>query len=569
MSKQNMTGYPSIDKPWLKYYSDTTMSYSLPRQTVYSYMEEKINEYLDDTAIVYFGKKITYSTLLNNIKRTAAEFAAVGIKAGDIVAVALPNIPENIYCLYAINYLGAVADMIDLRSKGDILQHYLSMSHAKVAVICDVFAENTLSVLAQTDIETLIVASPLDSLLPSIRMFARIKHPKFKCTGCAVSWNDFFSRRHPVPRPNNDPDAVAFIAHTSGTTGNPKGVMLTNVNVNSLINQYISIGFKHKKCDTMLNQVPPFLAYSFLSFHMPFSIDMTVTLLPEYRPDLFAKNLQKYKPNHVFAGPGDWENLLLTKYVDYSYLITPASGSDKLDETTKHEIETALRNGGCKASILEGYGMTECCSAACTQLPSNIVDGSVGIPLPKVNFCVFDSDKNAELKYGEIGEICISGPTVMKGYYCDAKATDETLRCHADGNVWIHSGDLGYIDKNGNVFLVGRLKRIIIRYDGIKVSPIIIENTLTKNEIIHTCCVVGAPDTEQGHGQKPVAFVVLNDGKTINDCGEALRDYCKKFLADKYIPTSFIQLDQLPLTPNGKVDYRALERMAAGNTDCT
>lgn len=563
MGEAIMTGYPSIDKPWLKHYSEATLNYPLPRRTVYSYMEEKVSEYLDDIAISYFGKKIKYRTLLENIKQTAASFAKIGVKAGDIVAVALPNIPENIYCLYALNYIGAIADMIDLRSKGDTLQHYLKMSHAKVAVVCDMFAENTLSVLDTTDIQTLIVASPLDSVPVHLRLLARIKQPKFKCNGCAISWIDFITGYDVIPQPLADPDAVAFIAHTSGTTSAPKGVMLTNLNVNSLINQYISIGFEHSKGDVMMNQVPPFLAYSFMSFHMPFSMDMSVTLLPEYRPDLFAKNLQKYKPNHVFAGPGDWGNLLSNKQADYSYLITNASGSDKLDETTKRSIEAVLQKGGCKTPILEGYGMTECCSAACTQKPWNMVYSSVGIPLPKVNFCIFDNDANAELKYGEVGEICISGTTVMKGYYCDEAATAEALRRHTDGEIWLHSGDLGYIDENGNVYLVGRLKRLIVRYDGIKVPPTSVENALVKHESVSACCVVGAPDAEHGRGQKPVAFVVIVDGNSAQTLTDTLIEHCKSELPEKYIPVSFVQIDALPLTANGKVDYRALEKEAA------
>ena len=563
MGEKTMTGYPSVDKPWMKHYSEATLNYPFSRLTVYSYLEEKVSEYLDDTAIVYFGKKIKYSTLLENIKRTAAGFTAIGVKAGDIVAIALPNIPENIYCLYALNYIGAIADMIDLRSKGDTLQRYLEMSHAKVAVVCDMFAENTLSVLNTTDIHTVVVASPLDSAPSHLRLFARIKQPKYKYTGCAVSWSDFFTGSNVIPQPHTDPDAVAFIAHTSGTTSAPKGVMLTNMNVNSLINQYISIGFKHSKGDIMMNQVPPFLAYSFLSFHMPFSMDMSVTLLPEYRPDLFAKNLKKYKPNHVFAGPGDWSNLLSNKQTDYSYLITNASGSDKLDETTKRNIEAVLQKGGCKNPILEGYGMTECCSAACTQQPWNMVYGSVGTPLPEVNLCIFDNDANAELKYGEVGEICISGTTVMKGYYCDEEATKEALRCHPDGEIWLHSGDLGYIDENGNVYLIGRLKRLIVRYDGIKVPPTSVENVIVKHEAVSACCVVGAPDVEHGRGQKPVAFVVMANGVSAQALTDTLIELCKSELPEKYIPVSFPQINALPLSANGKVDYRSLEKEAA------
>ena len=166
--------------------------------------------------------------------------------------------------------------------------------------------------------------------------------------------------------------------------------MLTSRNINSLISQYISIGFDHDTSDRMLNQVPPFLAYWFLSFHLPFALHMTVILLPEYRPDKFAESLLKYAPNHVFAGPGDWGNLLTygSRHINYSSLKSLASGSDHLDEKTKHAITEVLREGGCKNSILEGYGMTECCSAASSQLPGHIVDSSVGVPLPKNTFCI-------------------------------------------------------------------------------------------------------------------------------------------------------------------------------------
>lgn len=564
MGEQKLTGYPSIDKPWLKYYSEETLNYPLRKSTVYWFLEDKVKDCLSKTAISYFGKRISYQTILDNIKRTAAELSALGVKAGDIVAVALPNIPENIYVIYALNYVGAIADMIDLRSKGDVLQNYLSNSHAKIAVICDLFAENTLEVLDKTEISTVIVASAYESMPFLIRAFAGKNRSKIKYSSHIIPWKAFVSGKHIIPKSFTDSDAVAFIAHTSGTTSTPKGVMLTNHNVNALINQYLSIGFEYDDSDIMLNQVPPFLAYWFLSVHLPFSMNMSVTLLPEYRPDKFAENLKKYKPNHVFAGPGDWGNVLENAHIraDYSNLKTLASGSDKLDETTKRKIEAVLQSEGCKNSILEGYGMTECCSAACTQLPWNLVYGSVGVPLPNNSVCIYDNESSTELSYGEIGEVCISGETLMAGYYGNIQATDEAIRIHSDGKRWLHSGDLGYIDENGNVFLAGRIKRIIVRYDGIKVSPTCVENVLLKHKAVSACCVVGAPDAEHGRGQMPVAYVVINVDDIIADLFGELSELCSTELSDKYIPSTFVKIDALPLTPNGKVDYRTLEREA-------
>lgn len=558
-----LTGYPSTDKPWLKYYSSEVINAPLPENTMYEYLVERAEGYHNHTAISYFGRKISYGALLKNIHDAAASFAAIGVRAGDIVAVALPNIPENIYCIYALNMLGAVADMIDLRTKGDTLLHYLSESGARTAVICDMFAENTLSIIDRTKIENLIMVSPFTSLPFFFRLF---KHTGTYRNAAkhVLNWKTFLSIgiKESI-HVHKDADTVACIAHTSGTTSTPKGVMLTSRNINSLISQYISIGFDHDTSDRMLNQVPPFLAYWFLSFHLPFALHMTVILLPEYRPDKFAESLLKYAPNHVFAGPGDWGNLLTygSRHINYSSLKSLASGSDHLDEKTKHAITEVLREGGCKNSILEGYGMTECCSAASSQLPGHIVDSSVGVPLPKNTFCIYDNEANAELTYNTAGEICICGPSVMKGYFNNAAETANVLRTHSDGKLWLHTGDLGSIDRDGNIYLSGRLKRVIVRYNGMKVSPSNIERVILTHPAVSACCTVGKKDTVHSRGQVPAAFVVLeyHDDNTISE----LKALCRAELSESYLPAAYHIIDALPLTPNGKVDYRALERISA------
>lgn len=566
MEEKTLTGYPSIDKPWLKYYSEEAINAPLPEGSIYDYLAENTAGYPDNNAILYLGRKISYRVLLKRIHDAASAFAAVGVKAGDIVAVALPNIPENIYCIYALNMLGAVVDMIDLRSMGDVLLHYINESDAKVAVICDMFAENMYAIAGKTNLETLILISPLASLSFPLSLYKRSRLPRRSNVRQIMHWEKFISRGNGATVGiRSDPDSVACIAHTSGTTGQPKGVMLTNRNINALISQYVSIGFDHDASDSMLNQVPPFLAYSFLSFHFPFVLRMSVTLLPDYRPEKFAGNLLKYTPNHVAVGPANWENLLTRaeKNIDYSFLKTLASGGNHLEEHARTAITTVLRKGGCRSNIIEGYGMTECCSSAATQLPTHVIDSSVGVPLPKNIFCVYDTETDSELTYNTIGEICIHSPCTMKGYFKNEKETESILRMHSDGQLWLHTGDLGKIDRDGNVYLVGRMKRVIIGYDGIKIYPTNIENVVMKHSAVSACCAVGSPDAIHGRGSVPTVFVVLACEYNATTAIDELNALCKAELAQNSRPDMFYFLNALPLTPNGKVDYRALEHMAA------
>ena len=568
MPEQNLTGYPSIDKPWLKYYSEEAINAPLPKCTIYEYLWENNKDHLDDVAIIYFNRKITYRQLFENIKKTANAFRSLGIKCGDIVVIALPNTPESIYCLYALNKIGAIADMIDLRSKGDSLIHYLSESHTRFAIICDMFCNNFFNISDKTKIKKFIVVSPFDSLSAVVRRLMRIKNGKSAMPKNAVLWENFIGD-FSTDLLNNTSDEegklsdAACILHTSGTTGLSKSVELSNCNFNAMTIQYSYSGMGFNRGDKFLNQVPPFLAYgAVLATHLPLSLGMSIVILPEYRPDKFAKNIQKIKPNHVIAGPADWSNFLeSTIYeTDFSFLKTLASGADKMQNNIKNTVNDLLQNKNCKSKIVEGYGMTEIGSAACTNVPQHIVDDSVGIPLPLNNFCIYDNEQSQELSYNHIGEICVSGPTVMLGYYNNIENTNKAIRLHDDGIYWLHSGDFGYIDENGNVFIQGRLKRVIVHYDGMKIYPSAIEQVILKHNNVLECCVVGKPDTEHKRGKIPVVFVVTKHPD--NNCAEELKHLCKSELSENYLPTKYFVVKKLPLTSNGKVDYRALEKQA-------
>ena len=569
--EKKLTGYPSIDKPWLKYYSEEALDAPIPEMSIYEWIKTHNSDNLQSIAIRYFGYEMTYGTLFQQIEEAAAAFTALGVKANDIVTLALPNIPENVVCIYALNRIGAIANLVDLRCQGEDLIRYYNEVNTAYAVVSDMFLSNTLAVAERTTLKKLIVASPFDHLPFPVRAF--MKH-KYRVRGEAgismLSWGDFITSGagQPVPEAAVKAGDTACIMHTSGTTGESKGVMLSNHCFNAMTVEFkYGYGF-YEPGDVFMNQVPPFLAYSaIIAIHIPLSLQLCMRMLPDYRPDQFARNMVKHRANHVAAGPADWGNFLsdskAVRNKDLSFMKTLGSGSDTMRIEDKRAVNKLFEEHGCRSRITEGYGMTEVGSAACMNLPHCDVEGSVGVPLPKMSFCVWDNEADTEAPYNTKGEICMSGPTLMNGYYHRPEETAAVLRRHEDGNLWMHSGDLGYIDENGCIFLDGRLKRIIIQFNGMKVNPFEIEKTLLTDEGVAECCVVGTPDLQHSSGSLPVAFVVPAGESESHEALEArLRALCDAELLERYRPVRYCFTGSLPLTPNGKVDYRALEESA-------
>ena len=561
------TGYPNIDKQWLKYYDEQAIITEDYDGNILDYLKEKNKNRLHSIAIEYFNSKMTYNEFFTRIDNVAKSFLEIGVKEGDVVTLSLPNTPENLIALYALNKIGAISNIIDLRLKGEKLVKAINSTNSKIIISCDLFVEELDEVINNTSIENVIISSPADSLNRIMKAGYKLKNKMKKPNNFEyLSWDNFYQKGLLSNKFSNyeaKPEDVVCILHTSGTTGDSKGVEFTNRNFNAMAEQLKECGFGVDEGHKFLNQVPPFLAFNvFVASHFPLSRGVKLRLLPDYQPDIFYKNINKFKPNHTIAGPADWNSFVENKkahHRDYSYLMTMVSGSDKINEEKKKIADEIFKKGGSKSKITEGYGMTEVGAAAVTNLPQINIIGSVGIPLPSVNVCIYDNDNECELKNNQIGEICFSGPTVMKGYLNNIEATNDALRMHDDGKLWMHSGDLGYMDENGSIYLKGRLKRIIIRHDGIKVPPLDVEKVLNMNPLVKNCCVIGLDDQEHGFGSIPVAIVTLNnDGDNIEAIKEKILEGCKGQLGDKYIPKAIEVVDELPLTSVGKVDYRKL-----------
>ena len=563
-----LIGYPSIDKPWLKYYSKEAINAKLPECTIFEYMYENNKNYPKDIAINYMGRKITYKELFENIDKTASAFIKAGVKEKDIVTIALPSIPEALYCLYALNKIGAVANMIHPLAGKEETLNYLNEVKSRVAVIFDGAYATIVDDIDKTSVEQVIVASPSDSLPIVLKIAYNLKVKKPRLEHRFISWNDFIQKGDgfPVETSKRNCHEMAIISHTGGTTGTPKGVMCSDANINALIWQ-IGCNLLHTRQEKYLVVLPPFVNYSLVNAMLePLAFGFQVILIPKYEPDKFADYVTKYKPNHISSIPAYWEVLLTIdklKSVDLSCLNHIYYGGETMSIGIENAVNELLLSRGARNKLCKGLGSTEMMSAATVTYDNINLPGSVGIPLVKVNCKTVNPLSGEELSYKEEGEICFSAPTLMMGYYKNNEATDEIIKVQEDGCRWIHTGDLGYINEDGVIFVTGRIKRIIMTKgkDGqvTKLFPDRIEKAIYSNSTVALCCVVGIP--HETRINYPKAFVVLKDGNTPgNDIKQSILSGCKELLPDYMIPEEIEFRKDLPRTSRGKVDYRALEK---------
>ena len=572
MENKNLTGYPSIDKPWLKYYSEEAINAKLPECTIYKYLWQNNKDHLNDTALNYFDRKITYGEMFVNIKKAAKAFSALGVKEGDIVVMTTVTTPETIYAFYGLNRLGAISNMVDPRTSEEGIRDYIKEVDAKFVLTIDVALPKIRKAIVGTGVKEVTVVSPADSLSQSKKtvflLSNKIKGETPKLFKRCIRWKDFIEQgknEKPVYS-RYKKDSCCVIVHTGGTTGSPKGVMLSNDNVNAGALQAQVSPLPLKRNDKFLNIMPPFIAYGLvLGIHVPFTSGWESLLIPVFKPEEFSKLMLKHKPNAVMGVPAYYEYLIADMKMnkaDLSHIKVALVGGDKTDIEFENKINTYFIEHGCNISLSKGYSMTEASSMATISFEKANLVGSNGVPLSMTVISAFDTDNNQELKYGEQGELCFKTPTMMLGYYENAEETDTIKKKHKDGSVWLHSGDIGYVDENGLVYVIGRIKRIIVRHDGFKVFPIMIEEAVEKSAFISSCCAVGVADPDHIQGKLPIVYAVLAYNANKSTVKAELRKLCESELPEYAQPVDFRFIESMPLTPIGKVDYRALEKMA-------
>ena len=568
MEKQ-MTGYPSVDKPWLKYYSKELINASLPEYTIFEYLEKNNKDYLSDIALIYFGREITYGELFENIDKTAAAFLKAGVKEKEIVTVALPSIPEAYYCVYALNKIGAVANMIHPLAGKDETVHYLNEVKSRFAVIFDGAYNNLANDINRTTVERVIVTSPADSMPIALKIGYNLRAKKQKNDGKIFqNWKEFIREGNGVvvKAANKDCHEMAIISHTGGTTGEPKGVMCSDQGCNSLMWQLLC-NFQFDRQECSLCVLPPFINYSLLESVMAMLAEgIKVVLLPKYEPLKFDKYLEKYHPNEVLSIPAYWEAMLKIPQIgkkDMSCFKHLYAGGESMATDVKEAIDTLISSCGAKTKLYICLGSTEMIAGATITYDESYVPGGVGIPMVKVNCKIIDPESGREMTYNEEGEICFSGETMMLGYYNLPEATEEIVKLDENGTRWLHTGDVGYITEDGNIFVTGRIKRIVMTKGKdqqiTKIFPDRVEKVLYEHPAVDLCCVIGVPNEQRIN--YPKAFIVLKkEAEASEETTKSIIELCKNKLPGYMVPDEIEYRTELPRTERGKVDFKALEK---------
>ncbi len=561
----------SMEKPWMKHFPEESRTAQFPRMKVYSYLKETNKHRLHHTAIYYYGAKIKVKTLISKIDEVADAFAALGIKQGDVVSLLSASTPESIMVFYALNKIGATLNAIDPRLDANSITRMITSSGSKMLIAIDMAYPLVAKIHNDIKQKHIVIQTPATSLPPikklalKIATTSRIPYGQ----GGIMSWDTFIkgAKDGLAHEADYDGDATAAITYTGGTTGFPKGVMLTNDSINATAFNFIHAGIIHEGGDRFLGIMPIFSSYGLCcGIHMPLTIDTELALIPRFYPLKMGEYIKKYKPNHMIATPAFYEILIDSKEVvgmDLSKLYTLGSGGDSMNEGLEAKLDAFMKEHNMRYPLCQGYGMSEVSAAATFCVNDRYKRKSVGIPCLTTTVAVFNPDTGEELGYNEEGEICMTGPSMMKGYFNNQAETDHVKRLHDDGQYWIHSGDIGYIDEDGFVYIKGRVKRMITRFDGHKVFPITIESFIAEHPAVHSCSVIAVDDRERMQGQYPMAVVELNAAVPVSQRNEICKEIynnCQEHLEQRGRPVAIMCVDEVPLTAMGKNDYRKLER---------
>lgn len=562
MNERELTGYPSIDKPWQQFYSEAALRASLPGGSMYDYMAACNADRLEKTALNYFGRKFSYSELIREIDRAAAAFCKIGISSGTVVMTFALNTPECIVSVYALNRLGAIVDLQYAdQSPREALEN-LQLTQARFILTADTFlplVQDTLE-LGNFGTSVQVITIPAARSLPPLkRLFFPTPRRSIRADNI-LNFDDILVDLHD-PIPPGKADAPALIVHTSGTTGVPKGVLLSNKNVNAVAVGYKNSLLELRPGDSILNIAPPFVAFGIcLAIHTPLCLGMQICLSPSPDPETNGKTFFFYKPVHFLGGPAHIRSIVQThKRQGLSFARTIGYGGEAISsEDAKRYVSFFKDNGAPVSHLAPGYGMTEFGGTVVTTGSAVWKEGSVGVPLPLANVKIVDPDSGDELPCGKVGEIWMTSPSLMLGYYRNPDEDSKVLVKDIAGTRWLKTGDLGELDRDGFLFLRGRIKRIYLakgRNNSIyKLFPDRVERVIRECPAVSECAVVVKSADDIFH--VPVAFAAAQECTA-----DQIRRYCKDHLPEYMIPEDIRIIDHIPHTATGKVDYHLLESL--------
>ena len=551
--------------PWESSYGNAKLEIELPEGSLYDEIERITKEYPNYIAYNYFNHKVTFNKFIKDIKACARSLRSYGIEKGDAVTICMPNTPEAIVSFYAINMIGAIANMIHPLSAENEIKDYLNMANSTMLITVDLAWSRVENILVDTKVQNTVVVSVKESMPMLLGLGYQLtkgfKIKKPKISDSVMFWKDFIAHGGNYVdelKSVGTKDDYAAILYSGGTTGISKGIVLSNYNINSAAFQSLEACQALSPGDASLAILPIFHCFGLgICIHAIMSKGATAVLIPQFVAKDFHKLLKAHHPNVIIGVPTLYEALINNKSIeDLSYLKLAISGGDTLTPSLKYKIDDFFEEHGASIEVREGYGLTESSGASCLMPLNKYKEGSIGVPVPNMYYKIVAPNTEDEMPYGEEGEIVISGPSVMVGYLNEEVETNQALRIHSDDRIWLHTGDVGTMDEEGYIYFTQRIKRMIVS-SGYNVYPGQVENVINSYPDVLTSTVVGIPHPYKHQVAK--AFIVLKQGVEPSKVLERnIRDHCAKSLAKFSLPYEYEFRESLPKTLIGKVAYTKL-----------
>ena len=574
--KPEKTGYASVDKPWLEHYDYNLIRDEIPSQTIYSLAYDMNKNNLGNVALdvrmskndFKQGLKVTYRDLFNRSRLVAKALKELGVKDDEIIPLIVPNVPEARYFIYGNSYLGSTSYPISPLMPANDLERIIKENGIKNLVVFDYFYEKYKNVIESTNLNSVITLDGMESLPSYIKNIMRLKKKSNSLNDNVLSYDEFvrLGRKDSFSAKEYDPNHNAAIIGTSGTTGSSKGVCLSDKNINAVALAYYDGQLFE---GTMLDALIPSIGYGISMVHYQTVSGKYVYLIPELLTDKFPRALEVLKPNNFPGGPVHYINLKasninLSKLPKYKNYISggaslPADVESSLNKVENGYVETSPN---LDLVVRQGFGLSENTALGSYSKIGAYKFGSIGIPLPYETVAIFEPNTDKELKYGERGEICITGEAMMREYLNNPEETNKVLILHSDGKKWIHTKDIGYMDEDGNIFHVDRIKNIFMR-KGFNVHPSKIADFLDSIYFVKNSTVIGFDDPQEQ--AVPVAFIELDAkylDRNIDELKDELKIACYESLEETSIPVDFVFVDKIPVNLGGKIDNNKIKKEA-------
>jgi long-chain acyl-CoA synthetase len=570
-----------------KQFPDPTVLDASFRET-FDIPEKTMTEMIDDVcafrpyerAISFLGAHITYGELKSRIDACVRGLIAIGFKKGDVFSFCMPNIPETVILFYAVNRVGGICNMIHPLAPPAVVIDSVASTDSRFLAFPELFLPRLASQLEEKRNEIpldQIVIVPMagsGDLVSRVGLWAvkgRKALKQMPRNQHWILWKDMIGKGSlnalVIPAEYGDPHRVSVYLHSGGTTADPKIIELSDHNFNVIAYQIIwAVGEEPGSTEvtghSMITILPLFHGFGLcIGMHSMLANGQCCILVPQFSPDVLASVIKKYRPTLMAGVPTLFEGILNSpamKNIDFSCFKAIFCGGDTLPPELKTRFDRFLSEHGSTCKLREGYGLTETVTVCSLSHDRTSGRNGIGFPLACMEMKIIDPDTRETLPDGETGEICVSGPTVMKGYLNEPEATANAIKKHKDGKYWVETGDLGRRDPDGFYHFTSRIKRMI-KVSGVPVYPSQVEMLIAELPEVLQVAVIGIPHPYKMQVVK--AFVSVREGTDKQLLEEKIKETTRKQLLRYAVPEEVEFINEFPKTAVGKIDTRKLEEL--------